>query len=133
MADLDNHQRITCRTMLYRAIRRQDGRHVVLDPDHMSHTTKIVDNDRDYDLAISLGWVGHPMQALERLESAEDAVSTDAAIRAYDDRRLSPEAQQEVAIIESTTVRHLPEIPEVSDRTEAQRKRGRPRKNPVTV
>jgi hypothetical protein len=119
--------------MLYRAIRRQDGRHVVLDPDHMSHTTKIVDNDRDYDLAISLGWVGHPLQALERLESAEDAISTDAAIRAYDDRRLSPEAQREASVIESTTVRHLPEIPEVSDRTEAQRKRGRPRKNLVQV
>lgn len=119
--------------MLYRAIRRPDGRHVVLDPDHMSHTTKIVDNDRDYDLAMSLGWVGHPVQALERLETAEDAVSTDAAIRAYDDRRLSPEAQQEAAVIESTTVRHLPEIPEVSDRTEVQRRRGRPKKQVVTV
>lgn len=116
---------ITCRTMLYKAIRRSDGRHVVIDPSSLQQTTKIVDNDGDYLLAKSLGWCSSPQEALDRLEADEAEQGVNAAIRAYDDRRMSPEAQAEAEAVESRSMKHLAEIPE------APKKRGRPRKSVV--
>lgn len=98
--------------MLYRAIRRPDGRIVCLDVAHLHETTKVVHTEPDYTLAKSLGWCDHPSDAMARKEAEEDEISTNAGIRAYDDRHLSEAARAEVEAVERRTIRHLPEIPE---------------------
>lgn len=107
---------ITGRTMLYRAMRRRDGRHVVIDPQHLSETTMVVDNDAEYSLAHSLGWCRSPQEALAQLQAEEDALSTDAAIRAHDDLGMSESALAEAEAFETATIRHQPEIPDASKR-----------------
>jgi len=111
-----------CRTTVYKAILRPDGRHVVLDVDYLRTTTKVVATEAEYLLAKSLGWTDGPQEAMERLEAEEDQRSTDAAARAYDDQHLSDAAKAEVEAVESATIRHLPEIPA------GPKKRGRPKK-----
>lgn len=100
------------RTTLYKAIRLPDGRYVCVHPDHIQQTSKVVTNEADYLILIGQGWTDHPLTAMAQLEAAEDAISTDAAVRAFDDRHLSESAKAAAEQIESTTIRHLPEIPE---------------------
>lgn len=113
---------ITCRTMLYKAFKCANGRVVCVDADYLAHTTKIVSSQGEYDLSRSLGWCDDPQAALDQFEREECQLGEDAAVRAYDDRRLSDGAKTEAQQVESTTVRHLPDIPE------APKKRGRPKK-----
>jgi hypothetical protein len=110
------------RTTLYKAIKLPNGRLVVIDPDHLGTTSKVFDNRGDYELALANGWTDNPRTAMDRLEAAEDAISTDAAVRAFDDQHMTPAALAEVDAVESTTIAHLPEIPE------GKKPRGRPRK-----
>src|SRR5689334_18013409 len=112
-----------CRTTVYKALKRPDGRLVCIDLDYLTRTSKVVASQRDYDIALGQGWVDDPQEAMRRLEAKEDAISEAAAVRAYDDRRMSDKAKAESEAIESTTVRHLTEIPE-----QPKRPRGRPRK-----
>jgi hypothetical protein len=111
------------RTTLYKAIKLPNGRLVVIDPEHLSMTSKVFDNRGDYELALANGWTDNPRTAMERLEAAEDAISDHAAIRAADDQHMSPAALAESEAVESKTLAHLEEIPE------GKKPRGRPRKS----
>ncbi len=110
---------------LFKAIRRPDGKNVCIDVNHLGETCRVFRNERDFTLAKSLGWADSPQEAMSRLEAAQDEVSTNAAIRAYDDRRMSSEAQAESAAVEAQSPRHLEEIPV------QKRRPGRPRKTTV--
>jgi hypothetical protein len=100
-------------TTLFRAIRRSDGRNVCIDTDHLTSTTKVVRDLREYDIAKGQGWVDHPREAMAQLESEQDAVSTAAAVRAYDDRRMSPKALGEADEADRAAgVQHRPMVPE---------------------
>jgi hypothetical protein len=99
-------------TTLFKAIRRTDGKNVCVDADHLGSTTRVVRTPLDYDNAIAQGWVDHPEQAMARLEAEQDATSTDAAVRAYDDRNMSEKALAEASAEDSTSVQHKPEVPE---------------------
>jgi hypothetical protein len=113
------------RTTLYKGVKRPDGKLVVLDVDYLTQTSKVVAHGSPEEtLAKSLGWADSPQEAMARIERAEDQVAIDAAVSASDDAHLSEKAQAEVLAYESTTLEHLPEIPE------APKKRGRPRKPP---
>jgi hypothetical protein len=109
------------RTTVFKAKKLANGKVVCIDVDELRETTKVV-TAQDYDLAKSLGWCDSPKEALDRFEAEECQRGEDAAVRAYDDRRLSEQAKSEAERVESTTVRHIAEIPE------APRKRGRPKK-----
>jgi hypothetical protein len=110
------------RTMVYRAQKLRNGKVVVLEPDYLPVTTKIVDTEGDYQLALSCGWCPHPMDALKRFEEEEQALGQIAAERAYRDSLMSAPAQREADAIDRQTVKHLGEIPEQP------RRRGRPKK-----
>ena len=109
------------RTTVFKAIKLATGQVVCVHPHHLTETTKVV-TEKDYDLAKSLGWCDSPQEALDRFEHEEQQIAADAMTRQYEDRTMSDRAQTEAQAVESTTVRHLPEIPE------APRKRGRPKK-----
>jgi len=114
---------ISLPTTLFRAVRSETGANVCIHVDYLTSTTKVVRDLREYEVAIGQGWCDHPSEAMARLEAAQDAVSTAAAVRAYDDRRLSDSAQAEAdAVDRAAGFTHLAEIPE------APRKRGRPKK-----
>ena len=112
---------ITCRTMIYKAHKLPNGRVVCLDSEYAAHTMKIVSTQGDYDLAKSLGLCDDPTEALAQFEAEECQLGEEAAVRAYDDRHLSERAKTEAEQVESTTVRHLTEIPTAP-------KRGRPKR-----
>ena len=99
-------------TTLFKAIRLVTGKNVCIDTEHLHATTKVVKSLGEYEHFIADGWSEHPTEALERLDKAQDEQSTNAAVRAYDDRHLSEAAQAEVAAVEQTTVEHLEAIPE---------------------
>jgi hypothetical protein len=109
------------RTTVYRAKRLDNGKVVCVDADWLPETSKVV-TEADYDLAKSLGWCDSPQEAMAQFEQEQIALGDASLERAYEDRHLSEAAQAEVQAIESTTIRHLPEIPE------GPKKRGRPRK-----
>lgn len=108
-------------TTLFRALKTPQGRHVCVDTEYLSATTKVVKTEAEYLLAASLGWCDSPQEAMAQLEREQDALSNDAAVRAFDDRHLSEAAKAEAEAVESSTLAHLPEIP-------AAPKRGRPKK-----
>ncbi len=111
------------RTTVFRALKLSNGKVVCVDAASLTQTTKVVNDQREYDIALGQGWSASPQAAMERFEEEEQALGNAANLRAYDDRRLSPAAQAEAAAVESTTIRHLPEIPEAPKRG-----RGRPKK-----
>lgn len=111
------------RTTLYKALKRPDGKLVVLDVDHLQQTTKVVEfGSRDYEILIGQGWADDPQEAMRRKEAEEDYIGQQAAVSASDDKHMSEAAQKEIADLESSTMEHLLEIPE------APKKRGRPKK-----
>ena len=103
--------------MLYKASRDAQGR--------LSFESREVGDASERERAERVGFVfGGQAVALERLERQEFEIAELAANRAYNDRKLSPEAQAEAEAVDLSTGRHLAEIPE-------QRvvRRGRPRKS----
>lgn len=68
---------------------------------------------------LSRGWRDTPDEAKSFATQAEADRMTDAAVRAYDDRAMSPAAQAEVAALEKQTNDVVSEVP-------APKKRGRP-------
>ncbi len=111
-----------CRTTLFKAIKRPDGKLVCLDREYLQATTKVVASAREYEIAIGQGWAESPQEALARKEASEDDLAVQAAVSASDDAHMSLAAQAEVKDLESHTLEHVLEIPE------APRKRGRPKK-----
>ncbi len=109
---------------LFRALKKENGKVVVVDLEHIAQTTMVARSAEAYDLAIRQGWIaGTPDAALEAFEKAEEAVGNAAAEEAYKVLSMSEKAQQEVADYEKTTPKHVPEIPEAPIK-----KRGRPKK-----
>ena len=83
---------------------------------------RTVRNDTEFEQAVREGWRKTPGEAMDFRKSLEDAVSTAAAERAYQDRRMSPAAQAEMAAAEADTHEHVLDVPA------PKRTRGRPRK-----
>lgn len=110
-------------TTLYRALKKKNGKVVVLDLEHLAQTTFVARTAEDYERAIRDGWVqGGPQAALDAFEKAEEEISNAAAEHAYKVLSMSQPAQQEVEAYEATTPLHVPELPE------APKRRGRPKK-----
>jgi hypothetical protein len=111
------------RTMVYKAVKLDNGKVVCVDVEQLHQTTKVVNNQREYDIALGQGWSVGPQQAMDRFEAEECELGEAAALRAYEDQHMSPAAQAEAAQVDATTVRHLAEIP-----VAPKRGRGRPKK-----
>ena len=77
----------------------------------------------------SIGYRKGQVAAIEYVKSLEQMVAVAAAERAYQDRNMSEKAKAEVEKVEASTIQHVAVIPE----TPIKRKRGRPRKEPVTA
>jgi len=104
------------RTMIYHAIRIPTGEVVVLHPDYMAATTKIVDNEDDYMLELRRGWSKTPQEAYNAREREEQAIGQAAAERVFTDRHMSEAAKKEADAADDKTSKHLPEIPETPKR-----------------
>src|SRR5499427_203386 len=82
---------------------------------------RIVGTEGEELLATGTGWLPRPDQA-EAVETArQEQLGTDAAVRAWDDRRLSPAAQAEAAAFDASSAKHTPEIPEQPKRSHHKR------------
>lgn len=91
--------------MMYRATR-----------DHatgkVSYESQTVGDTTERERAERVGFVfGGQGKAFEKLEAQEFEIAELAANRAFNDRKLSPEAQAEAERIDQSTGRHLAEIP----------------------
>jgi len=100
--------------MLYKALRPPTG-----GPPVFEHI--IVDDEQQERNMRSRGWVRGPDHAIQELEASEQGVAIAAAERAYQDKRMSPKAQEEAAAEDEKTISHLGEIQE-----KPIRRRGRP-------
>lgn len=107
--------------MIYRAKRSSSGGPPIID-----HC--IVDDEQQERLKAGQGWVRGPDNAVKALEHDEQELARAAAERAYQDRRMSAQAQAEAAAVDESTIAHLGAIPE----TPIKRGPGRPRKEDVT-
>lgn len=112
-----------CRTTLFKAVKRDDGKIVCVDPNLLHATTKVVASEREYEIAIGQGWAESPQEAMRRKEASEDDIAAQAAVSASDDKHMSEAAQADALARESQTMEHVLEIPEVP-----KKKRGRPKK-----
>ena len=110
-------------TTLFRALKKQNGKVVCVDIEHLAQTTLVVRSGDEYQRALRQGWIdGTPDDAMEAFELEEQKVSNAAAEHAYGVLKMSEPAQREVEAYEKTTPQHVPEMPE------APKKRGRPKK-----
>ncbi len=110
-------------TTLFRGLKKQNAKVVVVEPEFLTQTTKVVRSGEEYEKALRQGWIdGTPQDALDAFELEEQKVSTAAAEHAYTVLSMSHAAQQEVADYEKTTSQHVPELPA------APKRRGRPKK-----
>ncbi len=69
-------------------------------------------NETEMSRAMESGWRKTPKEALEFLESRDNAIANETAERHYKDARMSPQAQAEASSKDQETLKHLPEIPE---------------------
>ncbi|HET8648092.1 MAG TPA: hypothetical protein VFO85_21530, partial [Vicinamibacteria bacterium] len=69
-----------------------------------------VQNEAEERRALENGW--HPTQgaALEALEARDNAVSDITAARHYGDARMSEPARREAALVDQSTLKHVPEV-----------------------
>ena len=102
-------------TTLYRAVKLPNGQVVCADARVIASTSKVVRSSDEYYKLVGQGWCDHPDKALEMFEQAEQTVSNMAAVRAFEDLRMSEMAQREAEAYEKTvSLQHVPVIPEVS-------------------
>ena len=95
--------------MLYRGRTTPSGR--------LERDERIVGSEAEEKLAAENGWHANPDVAVEAERKRQEDRGTAAAERAYADLRMSAAAQAEAAAIDSTTAKHLPEIPEQPKRS----------------
>ncbi len=81
----------------------------------------VVESEQEMNLRLEQGWRKTPQEAYARMQAKDDARSTAAAHRAYEDRNMSDAAKAEVAQAEAESEEQLAEVPE-------KRRPGRPRK-----
>lgn len=87
---------------------------------------KVVNDDREYQMAMESGWRESAKEATEHLEQRDRDYATLAAQRNYEDRNMSEPAKREIAKAVEAAEGHVAEIPE-------KKRRGRPRKNPAAA
>lgn len=73
---------------------------------------KIVENERECELAMNSGWRKSQAEAMEYREGHAQAIAEAAAFRAHEDRNLSEKAKAELAKVEESTPDHVAEVPE---------------------
>ena len=120
--------------MLYRAQRAPgSGKILCVDPTNEAWTGSnqfIVMDENEFLKATADGWAETPDKAIEVFNKQLDGIATEAAIRHHEDRKMSKEAQADVAAREPEGIDHAPEIKAqpVPPKRE-KRGPGRPRKN----
>lgn len=102
--------------MLYKAGRNAKNQIALL-------SNRIAQNAYERESLERDGFVFGPAAAIERCEAQELEIAKLAANRAYQDRKLSPEAQAEAAAYEETVREHVAEVP-----SQPVKRRGRPKK-----
>jgi len=131
--------------MLYRARHRPDGRRsvhevndrmfaergpngeVLVVPGSAEQWSRgcqlTVQNEHERSRAFEQGWRDTPQDALELLESRDNAASNATAERHASDVRMSEAAQREAAEADASTLRQVPEVtPEVLKKARAKRR-----------
>lgn len=112
--------------MLYRAEHRKDGRRSVGEGDdnlfggapgaaeQWSRRCQLtVHTEAEMTKAMESGWRAHPQEALDYLETQDNAKSNQTAERHYMDARMSQVAQREAAAADVMAgLKQLPEVPE---------------------
>ena len=84
---------------------------VVLDAEQFNATCqKTVRNQEEYDRALADGYRKTHAEALDYAEGREQEKAVEAAVRAFEDSKLSEKAQAEAAVREGTGGEHVPEI-----------------------
>jgi len=92
--------------------------------------SRLVQNDRELKDWLSKGWTEHPDQVKEAHQKYLDAIADQAAMRAYDDQRMSEKAKAEFdAADRANGAEHLVDLPVPV----LNKKRGRPRKTEDTA
>ncbi len=74
---------------------------------HVSGETKLVQNEVEHRVALDNGFADTPDDAKRAKKKQDDAMALAAAERAYDDRKLSPKAQQELEAAEDSVEHHV--------------------------
>jgi uncharacterized membrane-anchored protein len=120
----DRHEEFPA--MVYKARRPDSGGPILSnDPRNESWSAQnqlIVKNERELEKALSDGWRRDPQEAIAHANALEDAISTAAAHRAYEDRNMSERAKAEAKVADEATADHMPEIPEKPKRKYTRRK-----------
>lgn len=119
--------------MLYKARKRDDGKVVCLEPNHVdspllsaeqnqrmaafveqsNRSAMIEARDENHERQLAeLGWCGSVKLALEAFEKWERMIGDEAARLAHADRNLSERAQAEREAFEASTPDHVAEVPE---------------------
>lgn len=83
--------------------------------------TRSAQSDVEEANLLSRGYRMKACDAVAYVESQNVAVAEAAANRAFNDRRLSPKAQDEADVLDRSTARHLGEIPAAPIRTRVRR------------
>lgn len=71
---------------------------------------RVVQDEREMTRAMQEGWREHPDEAVAFVKARDEAVSTAAAHRAYEDRNLSEKAKREIAEAEQEIDGHVAEV-----------------------
>lgn len=119
--------------MLYRARKREDGKVVCIEPNHVDSPLLTPDqnarmaahvesanraamtearNEQHEKELEAQGWCGSPKAALEAIEKYERMIGDEAARLAHQDRNLSERAKAEREAFEASTPEHVAVIPE---------------------
>jgi hypothetical protein len=111
--------------MVYKAIKRDDGRIVCNDPHDEQFSRRcqfIVKSEAELEKANRDGWRNTPTEAMEYAEGLERDIAQAAAEAAFHAQRMSEKAQAELAKADAENFEH------VTDVVPAKRGPGRPRK-----
>lgn len=126
----ENHQ---YPKMLYKARKREDGKVVCLEPNHVdspllsadqnqrmaahvesaNRAATVVARDENHEKELTaIGWCPSPKAALEAFEKWERMIGDEAARLAHADRNLSERAKAEREAFEASTPEHVAVVPE---------------------
>lgn len=119
--------------MLYRARKREDGKVICLEPNHVdsplltpeqnarmaahveasNRAAMIEARTEEHERQLEAqGWCGSPKAALEAIEKYERMIGDEAARLAHADRNLSEKAKAEKEAYEASTPEHVAVVPE---------------------
>lgn len=104
--------------VMYRAVRPDAGGACII------KDSTLVSGDLEFDQQWKAGFYPTPLEAIDGIVKQELEYAKLAAARAFQERRMSPQAQAEAAAIDSETDQHVPGIAP----TPIKRRVGRPAK-----